>query len=133
MRATVALGLAVAWLVAPACTSTPPLVGEWLVGSRDSVDVTVEFLENGTVRMHQYYVGHHPGRRAEVRRADSLVQAQYDQVSTFWTIRVDSVCVLGTNLVGPSDCGVYRIRDDGPVPALQVRDEPPWPRYRAGR
>jgi hypothetical protein len=124
---TVALAAA---FVCPSCTDTPAIVGEWLVSSRDSVDVTMEFLANGTVRMHRYYVGHDTARRAAIRQADSAAQARYDEVATFWTIRLDSVCVLGATMVGTSDCGVYRIRDDGPVRVLQVRDEPPWPRYR---
>jgi len=115
--------------VCSACADTPAIVGEWLVSSRDSVDVTMEFLANGTVRMHQYYVGHDTIRLAAIRQADSAAQARYDEVATFWRIRLDSVCVLGATGVGTSDCGVYRIRDEGPVRALQIRDEPPWPRY----
>jgi hypothetical protein len=116
-----------------ACTSPSTIVGEWLVASRDSVHMTVEFLADGTVRMHQYYVGHDTARREVVRRADSVTQARQAETSTFWTIRGDSVCVLGASDLGAPECGVYRIRDDGLAPVLQVGDEPPWSRYRAGQ
>lgn len=130
LHAAFIVALAAGSWVCSACTDTPAIVGEWLVSSRDSVEVTMEFLANGTVRMHQYYVGHDTARRTSIQEADSVAKARYDEVATFWTIRLDSVCVIGATGVGSSDCGVYRIRDDGPVPTLQILDEPPWPRYR---
>lgn len=117
--------------VGVACSSGPSVTGEWLVGSRDSVDVTVEFLTNGAVRVHQYYVGHDTARREAVRREDSLALARSADAPTFWAIRRDSVCVFGPSRLGTSECGRYQIRDDGAVPALQIGGDAPWPRYRA--
>jgi hypothetical protein len=116
-----------------ACSSTPGITGEWLVGSRDSVDVTVEFLATGKVRMHRYYVGGDTAKREALRRDDSVAQARYAAAPTDWSVRRDSICVYGASNLGAPECGLYRIRDAGGVLALQIADEPPWPRYRARR
>jgi hypothetical protein len=118
--------------VSVACASTPAITGEWLLGSRDSVDFTVEFLRTGETQLHEYYFGHDSAKRDAVRREDSLAQARVRSSAPRWFIRRDSLCVLGVGSLGPFDheCSPYQIDNYGDSPVLQVEGKP-WPRYHA--
>ena len=126
-----ALAVALA-LVSAACASTPAITGEWLLGSRDSVDFTIKFLRTGETELREYYFGHDSAKRDAVRREDSLAQARVRSGAPRWFIRRDSLCVLGVGGLGPFDheCSPYQIHNDGDLPVLQVEGES-WPRYHA--
>jgi hypothetical protein len=115
-----------------ACSSTPAVTGEWLLGSRDSVDFTVELLRTGEARLHEYYFGHDSAKREAVRREDSLAQVRARDKRPGWFIRRDSLCVLGVGALGSygDQCAAYQIHNDGDLPVLQVEGER-WLRYHA--
>jgi hypothetical protein len=118
-------------LASVACAG-PAVTGEWVLGSRDSIDYTIELLSTGETRLHEYYFGHDPARRDAVEREDSLAHARTLTASPRWIVRDDSLCVLGTSVFGGFDheCAPYELRTDGDVPVLRVDGES-WPRYRA--
>jgi hypothetical protein len=116
--------------VSVACRETPAVAGEWLLGSRDSVDYTIELLQGGEAQLREHYFGHDSARQEAVRREDSLARARADSTAPRWFIRRDSLCVLGVGgLTSVSHrCAPYQILDAGGAPVLEVQGER-WRRY----
>jgi hypothetical protein len=115
-----------------ACAGKPAIAGEWLMGSRDSVDVVMEFRSTGEMRVHQYYFGRDPAVQDSVRHEDSLMQVGGAAANMRWSIHGDSLCMLGAR-DGDTlhhQCSTYQIRPQGDVSVLQLTGGSPWRRYQ---